>query len=159
MMERVRSSRWVAVVVTVGALAWAPAARAGACKRVHAELVEQRSTTGCVAPATRCFFGEVVGNHGLVGTTYFAADSSAPGPATSPGSVSYSGGFVYTLAEGSLVMRETGATTAAWVTAFQQVERGSGAFAGVTGYLFVNGLKSADGTVITVEVSGELCWP
>ncbi len=138
----------------------APAAWAGECKPVHADLVEHKSTTGCVAPATVCFHGEVDGNHGLHGTTYFNSDSARLGPATAPGWVSYSGLFQYSLEDGStLGMREVGVTSPGAVTAYQEILEGTGSLAGASGYFFVSGFKSPDGETITTQITGEICLP
>ncbi len=132
------------------------ASRPPPCKHVHAELVEVGATEGCNAGLASCFLGEVVGNHGLVGTTHFASDSAAAGPATSPGFISYGGAFEYRTAHGRLFMRETGVTDPAVVTAYQRIDHGDGRYAGATGYFFVSGTKSQAG-IISTEVSGELC--
>ncbi|MBB1059603.1 hypothetical protein [Marilutibacter spongiae] len=126
------------------------------CKQIHADLVELASTEGCNPGLASCFLGEVEGNHGLVGTTHFNADSAAAGPATSPGFISYGGAFEYRTARGTLHMRETGVTSPAVVTAYQQVDHGEGRFEGATGYFFVSGTKSPEG-VVTTELSGQLC--
>src|SRR3990170_1825956 len=66
------------------------------CKAVHAEMVESRTTTGCKPADPFCFRGEVDGNHGLRGTTYFKGDSSTGPMTTSPEFAGYSGVFEYT---------------------------------------------------------------
>ena len=78
------------------------------CKAVYADVVEDGVTSGCKPEHPDCFLGEVDGNHGLRGTTYFRADAVATGPGTSPGFVSYSGEFEYRTDRGTLVARETG---------------------------------------------------
>jgi hypothetical protein len=134
------------------------------CKPVHADLEENLSTVGCKPSHPSCFLGEVDGNHGLRGTTYFRADSGAAGPSTSPGFVSYSGLFEYTTNGGTLVMRETGVVNqtqgnpeSGAVTAFQKVIDATGELTGTTGHLFVSGF-SRDGHVVTT-ITGELCVP
>jgi hypothetical protein len=134
------------------------------CKSVHADLVEDGGTVGCKPGHSSCFLGEVDGNRGFRGTTYFRADSSATGPSTSPGFISYSGTFEYTIEGGMLIMRETGVVdpvagrpSSGAVTAYQQVVSSTGEFAGVTGYLFVSGFNR-DGHVVT-RVMGQLCYP
>jgi hypothetical protein len=134
------------------------------CKPVHADLEENLSTVGCKPTHSSCFLGEVDGNHGLRGTTYFRADSGATGPGTSPGFRSYSGLFEYTTDRGVLIMRETGVVNttvgnpeSGAVTAFQQVIESTGELTGTTGHLFVSGF-SRDGHVVTTII-GELCVP
>jgi hypothetical protein len=134
------------------------------CKPVHADLEENLATVGCKPTHPSCFLGEVDGNHGLRGTTYFRADSGAAGPSTSPGFISYSGVFEYTTDRGSLVMRETGVVNqtqgnpeSGAVTAFQKVTDATGELTGTTGYLFVSGF-SRGGHVVTT-ITGELCVP
>lgn len=143
----------VAVSLTVAC------AHAGQCKKIHADLDEIQSSQGCNPGLTSCFLGEVDGNHGLRGTTHFAADSAVQtSPATSPNFLIYSGPFEYRTARGTITARETGATTRGpegVVTAYQQIVSGTGVFAGATGYFFVSGHKTG-GTVDTF-VNGEIC--
>jgi hypothetical protein len=135
------------------------------CKDVQADLAEDRSTTGCKPGHPVCFLGQVDGNHGLRGTTYFRGDSSAAGPSTGlQGFVSYSGVFEYTTDRGTLVMRETGVTNTSTglpqsgaVTAYQQIQDATGEFAGATGYFFVSGFNHG-GHVVT-RVTGSICTP
>jgi len=135
------------------------------CKSIHADLVEDRSTTACKPGHAVCFLGEVDGNHGLRGTTYFRGDSSAAGPSTGlQGFISYSGAFEYTTDRGTLATRETGVTNTSTglpqsgaVTAYQQIQDATGEFAGATGYFFVSGF-SHSGHVVTT-VTGEVCMP
>lgn len=134
------------------------------CKSVHADLVEDGVTAGCKPGHPSCFLGEVDGNRGFRGTTYFRADSAATGPATSPGFISYSGIFEYTIEGGILTMRETGVVdptvgrpSSGAVTAYQEVISSTGELSGVTGYLFVSGF-SRSGHVVT-RVMGRICYP
>jgi len=135
------------------------------CKSIHADLEENRSTTECKPGHAVCFLGNVDGNHGVRGTTYFRADSAAAGPSTGlAGFVSYSGAFEYTTDRGTLVTRETGVTNTSTgqpqsgaVTAYQQIQDATGEFAGATGYFFVSGF-GASGHVVT-KVTGEICLP
>lgn len=137
---------------------------ASTCKPVHADLVEARATTGCKPADTFCFLGEVDGNHGLRGTTYFKGDSRGTPPPPSPYFLPYSGVFEYTTAGGMLVMRETGLTNQSQglpesgaITAYQQIVSATGEFAGATGYFFVSGFNR-DGRIVT-KVTGEICTP
>lgn len=142
-----------------GALAlalFALPAHATDCKAVHAELIEMGATTECDPGETSCFLGVIQGNHGLVGTTHFKADGWTSAIPTSPGSFPYSGVFEYRLQGGTLRMRETGVTVPGIVTAHHRVIGATGAFAGVTGDLFVYGTR-ANG-VITTRVDGTLCF-
>ena len=163
-----RSWTAVAAAVLAAATAAVPAGARGPepkCKNIHADLAEDRSTTGCKPGHAVCFLGEVDGNHGLRGTTYFRGDSSAAGPSTGlQGFVSYSGVFEYTTDRGTLVTRETGVTNTSTglpqsgaVTAYQQIQEATGEFAGATGYFFVSGFNSG-GHVVT-KVSGQVCLP
>ena len=90
--------RFIVAIAGAASLAASLAAQAiqSNCKPVHADLVEDRATTACRPGHTSCFLGDVDGNHGLRGTTYFRGDSGAAGPSTGlPGFVSYSGVFEY----------------------------------------------------------------
>jgi hypothetical protein len=142
------------------ALALSPA-HAGQCKKIHADLDEMQSTQGCNPGLASCFLGTVDGNHGLRGTTHFAADSAvAISPSTSPNFLIYSGPFEYRTARGTITARETGATTRGpegVVTAYQQIVSATGEFAGATGHFFVSGHKT--GGTISTFVNGEICHP
>jgi hypothetical protein len=162
-------NRVIAALVALAAFAPLSTGRASQdasrCKSIHADLVEDRATTGCRAPATVCFFGQVDGNQGLRGTTYFNADSVIDGPPTAPeGFIAYSGVFEYNLDDGTIVARETGISNrsvgtpqAGAVTTYQQIVSGTGAFAGVTGHFYVFG-RNTDGHIVT-EIRGQLCRP
>ena len=86
-----------AVVVMIGLLGGtAPAQEAPAslsCKAIHADLVEAQSTTSCKPGHPVCFLGEVDGNHGLRGTTYFRGEQGALFPPAAPTFRSYVGTF------------------------------------------------------------------
>jgi hypothetical protein len=135
------------------------------CKTIHADLVEDRSTTACKPGHPVCFLGNVDGNHGLRGTTYFRSDSAAAGPSTGlAGFISYSGQFEYTTDQGTLITRETGVTNTSTgqpqsgaVTAYQQILSATGELTGATGYFFVSGF-SHSGHVVT-SVTGNVCFP
>lgn len=167
-MKTVRRTLFVLALASVANLAIPARAQEAnpgpKCKPVHADLEENLSTVGCKPTHPNCFLGEVDGNHGLRGTTYFRADSGAAGPSTSPGFISYSGLFEYTTDRGSLVMRETGVVNqtqgnpeSGAVTAFQKVIDATGELTGTTGHLFVSGF-SRGGHVVTT-ITGELCVP
>jgi hypothetical protein len=133
------------------------------CKAIRADLEEVRFTTGCNPGLAACFLGVVDGDHGLRGSTHFAADSFVPtSPSTSPGFIIYSGPFEYRTDSGTLFMRETGVSgatgpTIGAVTAYQQIVSGTGGFEGATGYFFVSGLRASG--VIDTQVTGEICLP
>jgi hypothetical protein len=134
------------------------------CKAVHADLVEVRSTVGCKPEHTFCFLGEVDGNHGLRGTTYFKGEQGALFPPTAPTFRSYVGSFEYITANGTLLMREMGLTDpptdnpeSGVVMAYQKIVGATGEFAGATGYLFVSGFNRNQRIVTTVK--GEICMP
>ena len=134
------------------------------CKRIHGDLVEQLSTTGCKPEHPSCFLGEVDANHGLRGTTYFRGDagSSFTYP-TAPTFRGYTGNFEYTTAHGMLVMKEMGTTEpfnasnpqSGVVNAYQRIVSGTEEFEGATGYLFVSGFNR-NGQVVTT-LHGEIC--
>jgi len=153
------------VLLLIGAIApLAGAQESRNCKAIHASLVEQRVTVGCKPGHAFCFLGEVTGNHGLRGTTYFKGDSSGTRPPTSLDFLPYSGVFEYQLSGGTLIMRETGVTNTSpsspasgAITTFQQVIDATGELAGATGYLFVNGFNR--GGTIETSVTGEICFP
>lgn len=133
------------------------------CKAVHADLVENRSESCKPGDAPPCFIGEVDGNHGLRGTTYFKGEASAFFPSGAPTFRSYVGNFEYTTATGTLTMREMGLTEPSAVStpdggvvnAFQRIVSGTGEFEGATGFLFVSGFNRS-GQVLTT-VHGTIC--
>jgi hypothetical protein len=129
------------------------------CKAIHAEMVETRTTTGCKPGHASCFLGEVDGNHGLRGTTYFTGESPAVAIPTSPEFTGYGGVFEYTTERGTLVARETGVTSATQrvVTAYQRITSATGEYAGATGYFFVSGQNNAG--QVTTRITGEICYP
>jgi hypothetical protein len=135
------------------------------CKAVRGDLVEVRSTEGCKPEHSFCFLGEVDGNHGLRGTTYFRGDASALFPSTAPTFRSYTGNFEYFLHHGTLTMREMGLTeppgispdSSGVVNAYQKIVAGTGEFEGATGYLFVSGFNRDQRIVTTIH--GEICTP
>ena len=133
------------------------------CKAVHAELLEARSTVGCKPGHPFCFLGEVDGNHGLRGTTYFKGEDSAFFPTGAPTFRSYVGDFEYTTATGTLTIREMGLSEPSAnttedggvVNAFQRIVGGTGEFADATGYLFVSGFNRSGRIATTVH--GQIC--
>ena len=135
------------------------------CKAVHADLVEVPATVGCKPEHTSCFLGEVDGNHGLRGTTYFRGEQGALFPPLAPTFRSYVGNFEYTTPSGMLIMREMGLTEppdpnnpeSGVVNAFQRIVAGTGEFEGATGYLFVSGFNRNQR--IVTQVHGEICRP
>src|SRR4030095_2629764 len=142
--------RFAMAVLAAGAATVTVAAPGGQsnCKSIHADLVEDRSTA-CKPGHAVCFLGDVDGNQGLRGTTYFRADRSAPGPSTGrAGFISYSGQFEYTTDRGVLITRETGvsnqstgAPESGAVTAYQKIIDATGELAGATGHFFVSGFS------------------
>lgn len=134
------------------------------CKRIHGDLVEAPSTTGCKPEHPSCFLGEVDANHGLRGTTYFRGDagSSFTYP-TAPTFRGYTGNFEYTTPRGTLIMKEMGTTEpftasnpqSGVVNAYQRIVEGTGEWEGATGYLFVSGFNRNQRIVTTVH--GEIC--
>jgi hypothetical protein len=160
----------IAMTAIVGLLAVpastqeAPAPQSS-CKAIHGDLVEVRSTVGCKPEHAFCFLGEVDGNHGLRGTTYFRGDASALFPSTAPTFRSYTGSFEYITPYGTLTMKEMGLTepptispdSSGVVNAYQTIVAGTGEFEGATGYLFVSGFNRNQRIVTTV--TGEICKP
>lgn len=134
------------------------------CKHVQADLIEDRATVGCKAGHADCFLGEVDGNRGFRGTTYFRADAAAAGPRTSPGFISYSGPFEYVLERGTITARETGVfdptlgrPSAGALTAYQEIVGATGDYVGASGYFFVSGFNR-DNHIVT-RVFGQVCLP
>lgn len=134
------------------------------CKAVHASMVERRVTVGCKPGDAFCFLGEVTGNHGLRGTTYFKGDGSGSRPAPSPDFLPYTGVFEYHTEVGTLIVRETGVSNTSQgkpesgaITAFQSITGATGELTGATGHFFVSGFNR--GGRIETSVTGEICTP
>lgn len=133
------------------------------CKAVHADLVENRSEICRPGDTAPCFLGEVDGNHGLRGTTYFKGEASAFFPSGAPTFRSYVGNFEYTTATGTLTIREMGLSEPSnnptpdggVVNAFQRIVSGTGEFEGATGFLFVSGFNRSGHIQTTVH--GTIC--
>jgi hypothetical protein len=134
------------------------------CKKIHGDLLEHPSTTGCKPEHTSCFLGEVDANHGLRGTTYFKGDpGSVAFPPTGPNFRAYTGNFEYITPRGTLIMKEMGMTEpftasnpqSGVVNAYQRVVGGTDDFEGATGYLFVSGFNRNQQVVTTLH--GEIC--
>jgi hypothetical protein len=157
---------WMMVVLGLAAAPAAADEKPGhqRCKAVHADLVEVRSEVGCKPEHSFCFLGEVDGNHGLRGTTYFKGEQGALFPPSAPTFRSYVGSFEYITPHGTLTMREMGLTDpptadpeSGAVTAYQKIVDASGDFEGATGYLFVSGFNRNQR--IETIVTGEICMP
>lgn len=132
------------------------------CRNIHGVINDTQVTAGCTSPSGFCAEGTVDGNRGFHGTTYFVMDGAVRGPATAPNTLATSGLLTYTLSEGSLVVRESGLSglkvgTDGYFTAFQQVQSGSGRYAGATGYFYVLGQAFPDH--FEAEIQGEICTP
>ena len=135
----------------------APAAPS--CKAIHADLVEAQSTTSCKPGHPVCFLGEVDGNHGLRGTTYFRGEQGALFPPAAPTFRSYVGTFqvhhfgrhAHDAGDGSDGAAQCQNPESGVVNAFQRIVSGTGEFAGATGYLFVSGFNRNQRVVTTVR--------
>lgn len=119
-------------------------------------------TAGCPSPNGFCAEGTVDGNRGFNGATRFVMDGAVRGPASAPTTLASSGLLTYTFGNGSLVVRESGLSGLAvggdsYFTAFQQVQSGSGRYAGASGYFYVLGQALSDH--FSAEIQGELCMP
>jgi hypothetical protein len=163
---RMRTLNLLAVfgMVAVSAGAQETPAPQSTCKAVQADLVEVNSTVGCKPEHANCFLGEVDGNHGLRGTTYFKGQQGALFPPLAPTFRSYVGAFEYITDKGTLTMKEMGLTNpptadpeSGAVMAYQQIVAGTGDFAGANGYLFVVGFNRNQRVV--TKVTGEICLP
>ncbi len=165
-MRQVFCTALAVVVGMLGNSASGPEAAASPiCKPVHADLIEVQSTTQCKPGHPVCFLGEVDGNHGLRGTTYFRGEQGALFPPSAPTFRSYVGTFEYTTPSGTLTMKEMGLTEppnpsnpeSGVVNAFQRIVAGTGEFEGATGYFFVSGFNRNQRVVTTLH--GEICMP
>src|SRR5581483_9458579 len=124
------------------------------------------TTEGCTSPVGLCTAGKVEGNLGLDGTTSFAADALASGPATALNATvtfSYSGILKITTEKGTVTTRDTGiidsstgAAPGGFFSSFDVVTGGTGRFEGATGKLFIGG-ETISGRLVTRVITGEIC--
>ncbi|GMV28968.1 MAG: hypothetical protein AMXMBFR59_10930 [Rhodanobacteraceae bacterium] len=132
------------------------------CRPIRGVIHDIPVTEGCTSPNGFCAAGTVDGNRGFHGTTYFVMDGAVRGPATAPGTLATSGLLTYTLAGGTLVVRESGMSGFVqgdenYFTAFQQIASGTGRYAGAAGHFHVLGQAFADH--FEAEIVGEVCTP
>jgi len=133
------------------------------CHNIRATIIDAPTTDGCTSPFSFCAAGEVTGNHGLDGSTYYTFDGFANAPATAPGLGESTGILVYTTSRGTLTVRETGvgnmgAQALGGVGAsLEQVISGTGRFTGASGTLYL--ASTATGGQYTAIVTGALCYP
>jgi hypothetical protein len=132
------------------------------CRTIRGVINDVQVTDGCTSPNRFCAAGTVDGNRNFRGTTYFVMDGAVRGPTTAPGTLATSGLLTYTLDGGTLVVRESGMSGFVqgddkFFTAFQQVESGTGRYAGASGHFYVLGQALPDH--FEAEIEGELCTP
>lgn len=130
------------------------------CRTIRGVINDVQVTDGCTSPNRFCAAGTVDGNRNFRGTTYFVMDGAVRGPATAPGSLATSGLLTYTFDDGTLVVRESGMSgfvqgDEKYFSAFQQVESGTGRYAGASGHFYVLGQALPDH--FEAEIEGELC--
>lgn len=130
------------------------------CRTIRGVINDVQVTDGCTSPNRFCAAGTVDGNRGFHGTTYFVMDGAVRGPATAPGTLATSGLLTYTFGDGTLVVRESGMSGFVqgedkYFSAFQQVESGTGRFAGASGHFYVLGQAFSDH--FEAQIEGEVC--
>lgn len=132
------------------------------CHAIRGVIVDAQFSDGCTSPNRFCAAGAVDGNRNFHGSTEFVMDGAVRGPASAPGTLATSGLLTYTLRDGTLVVRESGLSglqqdSEKRFTAFQQVQSGSGGYAGASGHFYVLGQAFADH--FEAEIHGEICTP
>lgn len=132
------------------------------CRQIRGVITDIQVTAGCTSPNGFCAAGTVDGNRGFHGTTYFVMDGAVRGPASAPGTLATSGLLTYTFGDSTLVVRESGMSGFVqgddrYFTAFQQVQSGTGRYAGASGHFYVLGQAFADH--FEAEIEGEVCTP
>jgi hypothetical protein len=132
------------------------------CRQIRGVITDIQVTAGCTSPNGFCAAGTVDGNRGFHGTTYFVMDGAVRGPASAPGTLATSGLLTYTFGDSTLVVRESGMSGFVQgddrhFTAFQQVQSGTGRYAGASGHFYVLGQAFADH--FEAEIEGEVCTP
>lgn len=158
MKTLIASSLVIAMLLCVGAAS----ASHPHCRQIRGVINDIQVTDGCTSPNGFCAAGTVDGNRGFRGTTYFVMDSAVRGPATAPVTLATSGLLTYTFGGSTLVVRESGMSGFVqgedrYFTAFQQVESGTGRYAGAAGHFHVLGQAFADH--FEAEIVGEVCTP
>ncbi|WP_257388020.1 hypothetical protein [Tahibacter caeni] len=156
-MNTLSAISFLAAVLTAPAAAAAPH-----CHAIRGVIVDAPFTEGCASPNRFCAAGTVDGNRNFHGSTEFVMDGAVRGPASAPGTIATSGLLTYTLRDGTLLVRESGLSGLQQdgetrFTAFQQVQSGSGRYAGATGHFYVLGQAFADH--FEAEIQGEVCTP
>jgi hypothetical protein len=133
------------------------------CHNIRATIIDAPSSDGCTSPFNFCAAGNVTGNHGLDGTTFYTFDGFAAAPATAPGLGESTGILVYTTPHGTLTVRETGVgnmgsqALGGVGASLEQVQSGTGRFTGATGTLYL--ASTAANGQYTALVTGQLCYP
>lgn len=143
----------------ISSVTWPSQARAnGECETIKATM----TTRADLANFTTV--GQIRGN--LKGTTQFTGDPASLVQMVSHSSpplnttFSYTGDLVITTKDGTLTTRSVGVFESVPFgigTQFDRVIDGTGAFRGVTGFLFFNFQANADLTHFTSTIAGELC--
>jgi hypothetical protein len=147
----------VGAVVVGGVAASAKPNPRPRCFKISGTLTSTLSTGACSSPVGICTTGEFKGSGLLKGRTTFVADSLQPAAATeAPTTLVYSGLLTIQTKDGTLTTRDTGIldTANGLIGARDVVVRGTGIFAGATGYLLFQGTGTS---TFVNEASGEIC--
>lgn len=146
--------------------------RGPVCFPVYAHIVTQITDGACDSPVGLCTVGEVTSPFRLLrGPTHFMAtglggqpvgEASIVTPPAEPTTTwSYSGALTLTTTAGELQISDVGVLDTVDGT-FSEIERpvsGTGAFANVSGHIFVSGYVTPDGNGFDGRMTGQLCWP
>jgi len=156
-----RRTNYFFLAIAIGCAILVTPAGASSCKNTKALIVDSSAPNGCTGAFGFCAAGTVKGNHELNGTTYFVLDGVSSPPATAPGWGVITGLLVYTTADGTLTVRETGVgkltgyPSNGYLTSIEEVVSGTGRFAGATSFLYNNATDV--NSVFYTSISGQLC--
>ena len=136
------------------------------CKPVHGTIITHLTDPAtCQSPFLLCTAGKIVGAGPLNGASTFTTLGLAPSAGmpgvVPPTTLSYAGALVITTRHGQIQLGDVGILDQGNLvfTEIDQVQGGTGSFAGKTGTWFISGPIIDNGTGFRGEIDGQLCDP
>jgi hypothetical protein len=159
----------VAIAITGGVVAFGASTREAdarqSCHKVQGTVTSHIvDPANCPSPVGLCTAGTITGGGPLNGATVFTTLALAPSaclPGVPPTTLSYTGVFQITTNSGTITTTDVGLLDQANLvfTEIDQVQGGTGQFAGATGTWIISGPVIDSGTGFRGEITGELCTP
>lgn len=145
-----------AVAAALLALGLAPAARADDCHPIRGRAEAFITEDGCASPVGLCVAGTMHLNESIQGTIFSSLDTLVP--LVQAGRLAYTDSLVLTMSDGTITFASAGVfdTVKGRVVEQHEIVGGTGAWAGVTGFLLETTLATGPGT-FAGEFRGELC--